>query len=452
MFNYFFIKFGIAYILDLILADPRWLYHPVIIIGKLISFLEKFLYKAKNKIFSGAILNILTLSVTFIVSLFLARTNYVVEIFFLYTTLATKSLANEGNKVYKILKSGDIEKAKKELSYLVSRDTNTLSLDKIIMSVVETIAENTVDGFISPAFYAFVGSFFYIELFGQAVSLALPFAMTYKAINTLDSMVGYKNEKYIDFGKVSARVDDVANFIPARLTGLIFVPLSTLILGYDFKNSLRIFFRDRNKHSSPNSGQSESAYAGALGIQFGGKISYFGKDYEKPTIGDKLKAFDYEDIKKAKSKYIWLGSLLGGPIGMCSFILAIEYTGPAITAIVSSIYPAVGLFFAYIFLKEKRKPYQVVALFIAIAFIIALGFIDEGHTNRSIIGIIFALVCACAWGSEAVLCSYGMKSGEISNLSAICIRQNLSMITYGTLMTLYFIFFLILISFLFLLL
>ena len=145
-----------------------------------------------------------------------------------------------------------------------------------------------------------------------------------------------------------------------------------------------------------------------------------------------------EDIKKTKSKYIWLGSFLGGPIGMCSFILAIEYAGPAI---ISSIYPAVGLFFAYIFLKEKRKPYQVVALFIAIAFIIALGFIDEGHTNRSIIGIIFALVCACAWGSEAVLCSYGMKSGEISNLSAICIRQNLSMITYGTLMTLYFVFF-----------
>ena len=148
-----------------------------------------------------------------------------------------------------------------------------------------------------------------------------------------------------------------------------------------------------------------------------------------------------EDIKKAKSKYIWFGSLLGGPIGMCSFILAIEYTGPAITAIVSSIYPAVGLFFAYIFLKERRRSYQVIALFIAIAFIIALGFSDESHTNRSIMGIIFALVCACAWGSEAVLCSYGMKSGEISNLSAICIRQNLSMITYGTLLTLYFVFF-----------
>lgn len=167
MFNYFAVKFGLAYIIDLILGDPRWLYHPVIIIGKLISFLEKILYKARNKIFSGAILNILTLSATFVVSLFLARIGYVVEIFFLYTTLATKSLADEGKKVYRILKLGDIEKAKKELSYLVSRDTNTLSLDKIIMSVVETIAENTVDGFISPAFFAFVGSFFYVELFGK---------------------------------------------------------------------------------------------------------------------------------------------------------------------------------------------------------------------------------------------------------------------------------------------
>ncbi|WP_418613107.1 DMT family transporter [Veillonella parvula] len=148
-----------------------------------------------------------------------------------------------------------------------------------------------------------------------------------------------------------------------------------------------------------------------------------------------------KDIKKVKSKYIWFGSLLGGPIGMCSFILAIEYTGPAVTAIISSIYPAVGLFFAYIFLKEQRKPYQVIALFVAIIFIIVLGCIDEDQTNRSIWGIIFALICACAWGSEAVLCSYGMKSGKISNLSAICIRQNLSMVTYGTLMALYFIFF-----------
>ena len=147
-----------------------------------------------------------------------------------------------------------------------------------------------------------------------------------------------------------------------------------------------------------------------------------------------------KDIKKAKSKYIWFGSFLGGPIGMCSYIMAVQYLGPSLTAIISSIYPAVGLFFAYIFLKERRRPYQVIALFVAIAFIIALGFIDEGQTTNSVVGIIFALICACAWGSEAVLCSYGMRSGEISNLSAICIRQNLSMITYGMLFVLYFMF------------
>lgn len=147
-----------------------------------------------------------------------------------------------------------------------------------------------------------------------------------------------------------------------------------------------------------------------------------------------------KDIKKAKSKYIWFGAFLGGPIGMCSYIMAVQYLGPSVTAIISSIYPAVGLFFSYVFLKEQRRPYQVIALFVAIALIIDLGFVDEGQITNSIVGIIFALVCACAWGSEAVLCSYGMKSGEISNLSAICIRQNLSMVTYVMFFVLYFMF------------
>lgn len=324
MFNHFAIKFLLAYIIDLLLGDPRWIYHPVIVIGKLISFLEKILYKFKNKILAGAILNILTLLLTFLISLFFSYLGIFFEIFFLYTTLATRCLADEGKKVYKILKQGDIEKAKKELSYLVSRDTSTLSSDKIIMSIVETISENTVDGFISPAFFAFVGSFIEVNILGKNISLALAFAMTYKAINTLDSMVGYKNEKYMDFGKVSAKVDDVANFIPARLTGLIFVPLSSLILGYDFKNSLRIFFRDRNKHSSPNSGQSEAAYAGALGIQFGGKISYFGQEYDKPTIGDRSKNFDIEDIKKA-IRILYVVSFLATLIFVLTKIVELYY-------------------------------------------------------------------------------------------------------------------------------
>lgn len=299
MFNLFIFKYTVAYILDLIFGDPIFLYHPVIIIGKLISFLEKILYKFKNKILSGGILWFLTIGTTFLVSLFLTRLGNFVEIYFLYTTLATKCLADEGMKVYKILKSGDLERAKKELSYLVSRDTKNLSVDKIIMSIVETIAENTVDGFVSPLFFAVLGSFIEIEIFGKVISLALSFAMSYKAINTLDSMVGYKNEKYINFGKISAKLDDVANFIPARITGLILVPLASLVLNYNFKNSLKIFFRDRKKHSSPNSGHSEASFAGALGVQFGGKISYFGQDYEKKKIGDKLKEFDLEDIKKS---------------------------------------------------------------------------------------------------------------------------------------------------------
>lgn len=153
----------------------------------------------------------------------------------------------------------------------------------IIRSTMETISENTVDGVIAPMIYMFIGG--------------LPLAMTYKAINTMDSMVGYKNERYIDFGKFSAKVDDVANFIPARITGLLII-VSSFILRLDYKNAKKIFFRDRKNHSSPNSAHPEASVAGALGVQFGGKVSYFGKEVEKPTIGDKKRDFRTNDILK----------------------------------------------------------------------------------------------------------------------------------------------------------
>lgn len=133
--------------------------------------------------------------------------------------------------------------------------------------------------------------------------------MTYKAINTLDSMLGYKNEKYLYFGRVAAKLDDVANLLPARLTGIFLVPLASFFLRYDARRAIKIFFRDRNKHASPNAGQTESAYAGALGIQFGGTITYFGKKYEKSKIGDKTKNFDLEDIKKS-IKILYLTSFI----------------------------------------------------------------------------------------------------------------------------------------------
>ena len=302
----FLLKFWIAYLLDLIFGDPYWFPHPVRLIGGYINLLEKNIYKFKNKKFWGAFLALVVIGTTAVISYYIAKTSEYLEVFFLYTTLATKSLGAEGIKVYKILKSGDLEKAQKELSYLVSRDTGEMDEVQVVRSTMETIAENSVDGIIAPMFYAFLGSLIVID----GISLALPIAMGYKAVNTLDSMVGYKNEKYIDFGMVSAKIDDLFNLIPARLSGILIIPIATFILGMGIKKPLKIFFRDRKNHSSPNSGHPEAAFAGAIGVQFGGKTRYFGKVYEKPTIGDKLKEFEKEDIKKCY-KIMFMTSLVG---------------------------------------------------------------------------------------------------------------------------------------------
>ena len=287
------IKIWIAYILDLIFGDPQNIIHPVQIIGKMISLGEKILLKEKSgsryKFFAGIILNIFVVSITYGLTCLIYKSSKtsgvftLIEIYLMYTVFSVNSLAREGNRVYNILKEGDIEKARKDLSYLVSRDTETMDEKMIIRSTMETISENTVDGIVAPMFYMFLGG--------------LPLAMTYKAINTLDSMVGYKNEKYMDFGKFSAKIDDIANFIPARITGFLIVAAS-MILRYNYKNSLKMFIRDRKNHSSPNSAHAEASVAGALGVQFGGRVSYFGKEADKPTIGDKIKDFELEDIKK----------------------------------------------------------------------------------------------------------------------------------------------------------
>ncbi|WP_432205205.1 adenosylcobinamide-phosphate synthase CbiB (plasmid) [Cetobacterium somerae] len=302
----FITKFWIAYMMDLIFGDPQWFPHPVRLIGKYITFIENRIYKFKSKIFFGGVLTLVVVLTTAITSYYLSKSSQYLEIFLLYTTLATKSLGAEGIKVYKILKSGDLERAQKELSYLVSRDTGEMDEIQVVRSTMETIAENSVDGIIAPMFYAFLGSLIIID----GTSLALPLAMGYKAINTLDSMVGYKNEKYKDFGMISAKIDDLFNFIPARISGLIIIPMATFILGMGIKKPLKIFFRDRKNHSSPNSGHPESVFAGAIGVQFGGRTKYFGKYFEKPTIGDKLKEFQMEDIKKCY-KIMFMTSLVG---------------------------------------------------------------------------------------------------------------------------------------------
>ena len=300
------IKIWIAYVLDLIFGDPQNIIHPVQIIGKMINIGEKSLlekkYKSdrKYKFFAGMILNITVISLTYGITYLIRRTSEnsiiftVAEIYLMYTVFSINSLAREGNRVYNILKEGNIERARKDLSYLVSRDTETMDEKMIIRSTMETISENTVDGIVAPMLYMFLGG--------------LPLSMTYKAINTFDSMVGYKNEKYMDFGKFSAKLDDVANFIPARITGILIV-IGSIILGYDYKNSLKVFIRDRKNHSSPNSGHAEAGVAGALGVQFGGRVSYFGKEVDKPVIGDKIKDFELEDIKK-NIKIMYVASFL----------------------------------------------------------------------------------------------------------------------------------------------
>ena len=298
----FLIKIYIAYILDLILGDPHRIPHPVQIIGKLISFLEKKLINLPNKKFYGGVLNIIVLVITFVICYFLQKIA-IIEIYLMYTVFSTKCLADEGNKVHKILKANNLIKARRELSYLVSRDTENLEKKDIIRSTMETISENIVDGVIAPMFFMFLGG--------------LPLAMVYKAINTMDSMLGYKNEKYKDFGYFSAKIDDAANFIPARITGGILIPAACFFLKYDFRNSFRIYLRDRKNHASPNSAHPESAVAGALGVQFGGKTTYFGEVHDKPVIGDRKKEFQIEDIKK-NIRILYVTSFIG--LGLFSLV------------------------------------------------------------------------------------------------------------------------------------
>lgn len=286
------ISIFIGYILDLIFGDPYSFPHPVRFIGNLIKFLEqniRMLAKNKKNLkIGGFFLWIITVGTTYIITYLIVKVSSIniylltiVNSILIYTTLSTKCLKDEAIKIYKVLKENDLEKSRIQLSYIVGRDTKNLSKLEIIRAVVETVAENTVDGIISPMFYAFIGG--------------APLAMAYKAINTLDSMVGYKNEKYAEIGFASAKIDDIANFIPARIT-IFFMSIASIFLGYDYKNCIKIAIRDRKNHKSPNCAYPEGAIAGTLGIQLGGTNTYFGESVYKPTIGDKIREIDEEDI------------------------------------------------------------------------------------------------------------------------------------------------------------
>jgi adenosylcobinamide-phosphate synthase len=283
----------LAFVIDALVGDPQWFPHPVRLIGRYISIFEGFTRKiissSKGLKISGVLITLTTVALSYTIA------HYTLEFFkgintwvyhfanvlIMYTCLATRCLADEALKIYRVLKTGDIQKSRKMLSYIVGRDTQNLDESGIARATVETVAENASDGVVAPLVYMIIGG--------------APLALAYKAINTLDSMVGYKNDKYENLGWASAKLDDIANYIPARLTALLMI-ISAFVLGMDYRNSWRIFRRDNQNHKSPNSGCPEAATAGALRIQLGGTNMYFGKPVEKPTIGDNTRLLVKKDI------------------------------------------------------------------------------------------------------------------------------------------------------------
>lgn len=290
-------------ILDWLMGDPYWLFHPIRFMGNMISALEarlRRLFPEHLLLAGGVLAGFMCLFWTLIPVLgFLGIYRgllsfgiqrhwiyiclFVLESFFCGQLLAARSLQTESMKVCSALKEGDIEKARKAVSMIVGRDTAVLDRDGIARAAVETVAENTSDGVIAP--------FFFMAVFGPAGGFF------YKAVNTMDSMVGYKNETYLLFGRAAAKMDDAVNWLPARLSGMLLTAAAWLLPGMDGKNAWRIFKRDRFNHASPNSAQGEAACAGALHLRLAGDAWYFGTLYKKPYIGDDDRPIRPDDIK-----------------------------------------------------------------------------------------------------------------------------------------------------------
>ena len=285
-----------GFILDLIFGDPHWLPHPICLIGNLIGFIERNLRPRlePNKgalLLGGALMVIIVLVISFVVPMAILLAAgmvspwlaFALETLMCYQIFATKCLRDESMKVYTALHNHDLADARVKLSWIVGRDTQNLDEEEITKGAVETVAENTADGIIAPMFYMFLGG--------------VPLAFLYKGVNTMDSMVGYKNDKFLYFGRCAAKLDDLANLLPARITGLVMIG-AAFVLGLDGKNAWKIFWRDRYNHLSPNSAMTESVTAGALNIQLGGDHFYFGKLVHKDTIGDDIRPVCPEDIVK----------------------------------------------------------------------------------------------------------------------------------------------------------
>lgn len=283
-----------SFLLDLLLGDPDWMPHPVVGMGRCISALERVLRRifprtSRGELAAGTVLaaalslGALTLSAgaLWLCGLVHPALRFALETVWCWQCLAVKGLRDESANVYRKLTFSILEEARRAVSRIVGRDTEGLTVEGVTKAAVETVAENFSDGVAAPLCYMLLGG--------------APLALCYKAVNTMDSMVGYKNERYLYFGRAAARLDDLANYIPSRLSALLLI-LAAAVGGQDWKNAWKIWRRDRRNHPSPNSAQTESAMAGALGVRLGGPAFYFGELHDKPTIGDPLRPIEPADI------------------------------------------------------------------------------------------------------------------------------------------------------------
>lgn len=288
---------GTGFVLDFIFGDPVWLYHPVRLIGALITVLEKLFRKIcgerrKALLAAGGVLWVLVVfvsaAVPFLILLAAGRIHpalrFILESFWCYQLLAAKGLKQESMKVFAEVKKGDLAGARRAVSMIVGRDTQCLDEAGVVRAAVETVAENTSDGVTAPLLFMMIGG--------------APLGFFYKAVNTMDSMIGYKDEKYLYLGRCAAKLDDVLNYIPARLSAVM-MTAAAWVLGMDGRGAWRIYRRDKRKHASPNSAQTEAVCAGALQIRLAGDAWYFGKLYQKEYIGDDIRTVEPEDIIRA---------------------------------------------------------------------------------------------------------------------------------------------------------
>lgn len=296
-----------GFVIDLLLGDPAWMPHPVVFMGRCISALEKLLRRALPKTPKGelaggvilaAVLPLGTLAFTGLcvwgLGLVHLVLGFALQVLWCWQALAAKGLRQESENVRRALDTGTLDDARKAVSRIVGRDTAALSREGVIRAAVETVAENFSDGVVAPMFWMLIGG--------------APLALAYKAVNTMDSMVGYKNDRYLYFGRAAAKLDDAANWLPSRLAALLLVEAAPLT-GQNAKRAFAIWRRDRRKHASPNSAQTESAMAGALGVRLAGPASYFGKIHQKPWIGEDTRPIEPQDITRA-GRMLYAGSAL----------------------------------------------------------------------------------------------------------------------------------------------